>query len=161
GARAPFEIRHVNVVMALVIVGTLTLVHSPVLDFKRIAVTSQAARALRGEGDVDFNYLRHHAGRHGILALQALSASGSSVVSERARIALAEVNRGALLAGSRDLATDRSRLRARVEVYPRGSRLPDDLVERLLVVLGTQRWRLACVDAGPTCAVILIDLDGD
>src|SRR5262249_12491553 len=69
--------------------------------------------------------------------------------------------RGALLAGSRDLATDRSRLRARVEVYPRGSRLPDDLVERLLVVLGTQRWRLACVDAGPTCAVILIDLDGD
>jgi len=161
GARAPFEIRHVNVVMALVIVATLTLVHSPALDFKRIAVRNQVARAHRGEGDVDFSYLRHHAGRVGILALRTLSESGPAPIAERARIALAEMNRSDVLARGRAPAADRDRLRARIEVYPRGSRLPDDLIERLLAVLGTQRWRLACVDAGPTCAAILIDLDGD
>jgi hypothetical protein len=163
GARAPFEIRHVNVVMALTIVAALILVHTPVLDFKRIAVKSQVARVDRAASTFDFSYLRHHAGRHGILALQALAGSAMPTVADRARLALAEVNRrslGALVRGA-DPAGDRTRLRARLEVYPRGSVLPGDLVEHLLALLAKQRWLLACVDAGPPCAALLVDLNGD
>jgi len=163
GARTPFEIRHVNVAMALVIVAALVVVHSPLLDFKRIAVRSQIARLARAPGAFDFSYLRHDAGRHGILALQALSATGAPDIAGRARSALAELDRRELgpLARGHDLPGDRRRLQSRVEVYPRGRSLPEGLAERLLAVLEKQRWQLACVDTGPPCAALLIDLDGD
>jgi hypothetical protein len=163
GARAPFEIRHVNVVMALVIVAALILVHTPLLDFKRIAVKSQVARVGRPDVQFDFNYLRHNAGRHGILALQSLVASGLPPVVERARSVLAEPNRREFRALARtfDPAGDRARLRARVQVYPRGRLLPDELIEHLLTIVQKQRWQLACIDAGPPCTALLIDLDRD
>jgi hypothetical protein len=155
GGRAPFEIRHVNVVMALVVVAALLLVHSPVLDLKRIAVRSQVAGA---GGKLDSRYLRHDAGRHGILALQALAASGAPDVAEQARGALAEANQrkpGPFPTG------DRAHFLSRIEVYPRGRLLPEDLAERLFAVYKTNRWHLPCVDQGPPCAALLVDLDGD
>ena len=163
GARAPFEIRHVNLVMALVIVATLILVHTPLLDFKRIAVRSQVARLGRADTQFDFSYLRHHAGRHGILALQSLAASGSPAAADRARSALAEPNRREFpaLARAFDPAGDRARLRATIQVYPRGRVLPDELIEHLLTIVEKQRWQLACIDTGPPCAAVLIDLNGD
>ena len=156
GGRAPFEIRHVNVVMALVVVAALLLVHSPVLDLKRIAVRSQVAGA---GGKLDSRYLRHDAGRHGILALQALAASGAPDVAEQARGALAEANRRS--AQGKIPPTDRAHFRSRFGVYPHDRGLPEDLVERLFATYQKRQWHLPCVDAGPRCEALLIDLDGD
>jgi hypothetical protein len=44
GTRAPFAVRHVNVVMALVLVGTLIAIHSPLVDLKRAATAAQLRR---------------------------------------------------------------------------------------------------------------------
>jgi hypothetical protein len=163
GDRRPLEIRHVNVVMALAIVAALLAVHSPALDLKRLAVRGQVARLDRAGDRFDFAYLRHDAGRHGILALQALGETGAGRVAERARSALAEANRrefGPLASGG-DPPSDRTRFRSRLDVYPRGTPLPEGLAERLFAVYEQSRWRLACIDTGPPCAVLLVDLDGD
>jgi uncharacterized protein DUF4153 len=161
GGRAPFEVRQVNVVMALVTIGVLLSVHSPILDLKRFAVRSQLARLADVGERFDFHYLRHDAGRHGILALQALSGTGDPAVAAQARSALAEVNRRELGAFAQDRPGNRDRFRSRIDVYPRGTPLPEDLVDRLFVVYEKQRWQLACIDSGVPCAALLIDLDGD
>jgi hypothetical protein len=138
-------------------------VHSPALDFKRIAVSSQIDRLAHGEGSFDFGYLRHDAGRHGILALHALSGTSAPLVAERARSALAEVNRrelGSITPGQM-VADGRSLIRSRIEVYPRGRSLPEGLTEHLRAVVEKDRLQLRCIDADPPCAALLIDLDGD
>jgi hypothetical protein len=41
---ASFEIQQVNIVMALVTIGVLLSVHSPILDLKRLAVMTEMGR---------------------------------------------------------------------------------------------------------------------
>jgi hypothetical protein len=162
GGGSRLQIRHVNVVMACAVVATLLAVHSPALDLKRLAVRAQVARVDRAGDRFDLAYLRHDAGRHGILALQALAGTRADRVAERARGALAEANRreSGPLAGP-EPPSDLARLVARLDVYPRGAPLPEGLAERLFAVYRSGRWRLPCIDTGPACAVLLVDLDGD
>jgi hypothetical protein len=149
--------------MALALVATLTAMHSPLVDLKRIAAAAQLER-LADEGDkFDFRYLRFQLGRHGLRALEALGRSPTERVATLAQRTLAEANQGdfGLLARPRPAANDRARFVSRIEVYPEGAALPDDLVDRLLAGYDKHRWELSCVDQGPPCLALLIDLDGD
>jgi hypothetical protein len=163
GARAPLPIRRVNVGMAIIIVVAVVAVHSPLLDLKRIAAASQSGRGGQAGESFDFDYLRFGTGRHGLLALQALARSGSEAIADRARMALAEANRGdhGPLARGQENPADKALFAARLAVYPKGRALPEDLIEHLYGVYRKDRWRLACVDQGPPCAALFIDLDGD
>ena len=162
GARAPFTVRHVNVVMALVMVATLVVIHSPVVDLKRVATSAQLER-LTAEGDkLDFHYLRFQLGRYGLQELEELTRSPSETVAELAKRAQAETDwRNFPIFGRRPFADDRARFLARFEVYPRDATLPDDLIDVLHDLYRRQRWRLQCVDAGAPCLALLVDLDHD
>lgn len=159
GRRAPFDIRHVNVVMALTVVGTVLVIQSPLVDFKRIAVASQLARVAEEGVRFDFRYLRFDTGRHGLVALRELGRSETPLVARQAQIALAEANRGP--DGARGGSADRARFLARIEVYPEGKQLPDELVEQLFAVYRDSRWRLWCIDQGTPCIALVTDLNGD
>lgn len=107
--------------------------------------------------------MRFDAGRHGLLALRELSRSETEGVAERARIALAEANwrdHGPLARGQ-DQQGDKQRFLARIEVYPKGKALADDLMEKLFAMHQKNRWVFACLDQGPPCAALSMDLDGD
>jgi hypothetical protein len=161
GRRAPFEIRHVNVVMALAIIATLVLIHSPLVDLKRVAVASQLARLGGAAEPFDFRYLRFDLGRHGLAALERLVTSDDVRIARQARIVLAEANRNAGdLFGRRPAALDQARFLSRIEVHPAGRELPADLAEQLLAQHRATR-RLWCVDQGPPCIALLVDLDDD
>lgn len=163
GGKAPFSIRQVNVVMALAMVAVLIAVHTPVLDFKRLAVNSQLGR-LNITGDkFDYAYLRHDAGRHGIRALQQLMQSDDAKVVARSKLMLGEANRRGYgpLARGQGKASDRERFMARIEVYPKGKTLPVVLPDFLFTVYEKDRYQLSCIDSGPPCALVLADLDGD
>jgi thiosulfate/3-mercaptopyruvate sulfurtransferase len=66
GTQAPFAVRHVNVVMALVIVATPVTIHSPLIDLKRVATAAQLRRVPVDGDKFDFQYLRFGLGRHGL-----------------------------------------------------------------------------------------------
>lgn len=54
---------------------------------------------------------------------------------------------------------DKTRFLSRIEVFPAGRQLPDDLAEQLLTA---QRERpLWCIDQGPACIALLVDLNDD
>jgi hypothetical protein len=162
GSRAPFDIRHVNVVMALAIVATLLAIHSPLVDLKRVAAASQVARLGATIDAFDFRYLRFDLGRHGLRALQELAASDTQQVAKQARTALAEPNRTeyGLFAGRKSRPIDEARFLSRVEVFPEGRELPHALAEQLLSAHREKRI-LWCIDQGPACVALLVDLDDD
>ena len=161
--KAPFAIRQVNVVMALVIVATLVAVQTPLLDFKRLAVSSQLGRLDISGDKFDYVYLRHDAGRHGILALQQLALSDDEKVLGRAKLVLTEANRREYgpLAREQGQLSDKARFVTRIEVYPKGKTLSEALSDFLFTVYEKNRYQLSCIDAGSPCAVVLVDLDGD
>ncbi len=164
GPRASFTVRHVNVVMALVMVATLVAIHSPLVDLKRIATAAQLRRLPVDPDHFDFRYLRFFLGRHGLVALERLAGSSPERVATLARRALAEADvRTSPLFGRRDrpAGEDRERFVARFEVYPNGTKLPDDLVDTLFDVYKDNRWRLLCVDEGAPCLTLFVDLDRD
>ena len=161
--KAPFAIRQVNVVMALAIVAVLVAVHTPLLDFKRLAVSSQLGRLDVSGDKFDYVYLRHDAGRHGVQALQQLTQSDDAKVLDRAKLALSEANRreyGPLARGQGSLS-DKARFNTRIEVYPKAKVLPEALSDVLFTTYTKDRFELSCIDSGSPCALILIDLDGD
>lgn len=161
GRRAPFAVRHVNVVMALAIVATLIAVQSPLVDLKRVATASQLTRLAHGATDFDFRYLRFDLGRHGLQALETLGKSDDERVAAPAKQALAEANRtdrGPFGEHApTELALDRFLMR--IEVFPPGRELPPDFATQLLAM--HHERPLHCITEGPPCLALLVDLDDD
>jgi hypothetical protein len=163
GTRAPFAVRHVNVVMALAIVAVLAAIHSPLIDLKRVATAAQLRR-VPVEGDkFDFRYLRSDLGRHGLIALQGLARSEMPRVAALAERALADAGTGDtwLFARQRPAAEDRTRFASRFEVYPDGTVLSAELVDALFEIYKAGKWQFPCVDRGAPCVALLADLDHD
>lgn len=163
GTRAPFAVRHVNVVMALAIVATLVAIHSPLVDLKRVATAAQLRRVSVDGDRFDFRYLRFDLGRHGLIALQVLARSETQRVAALAERALAEASTGDtwLFGRQRAVAEDRTRFASRFEVYPDGAALPTDLIDLLFGIYKTTTWQLPCIDRGAPCVALLVDLDHD
>lgn len=73
-----YELSRVNVVMGLVLLATMLLVSSPLLDFRKISVASQLKRLENNEvtlADFDFSFFRYSLARPGHEALMDLKAS--------------------------------------------------------------------------------------
>jgi len=163
GTQAPFAVRHVNVVMALVIVATLVTIHSPLIDLKRAATAAQLRRVPVDGDKFDFHYLRFGLGRHGLTALQGLARSETQRVAALAQRALAEAGTTdtGLFGHRQPIADDRTRFASRFEVYPDGAALPDDLIDVLFGIYKSSSWQLPCIDRGAPCVALLVDLDRD
>ena len=65
------------------------------------------------------------------------------------------------LAREQGKLSDKVRFVTRIEVYPKGKTLSEALSDFLFTVYEKDRYQLSCIDAGPPCAVVLVDLDGD
>ncbi len=73
----PRHLGRVNILMGWLVLATMILVNSPVLDFRSISLASQMQRVEAGEVDLrdfDYHYARHQLARPGYRQMQALIA---------------------------------------------------------------------------------------
>ena len=73
----PQHLGQVNRVMGWIVLATMLLVNSPLLDFRSMSLASQLARVEAGEIELrefDFHYAKHHLARPGYLEMQSLIA---------------------------------------------------------------------------------------
>ena len=156
----------VNSGMALLLVGVLLAVHTPLLDPARIATASQVGRLLAGTTEVgkfDFNYLRFSLGRAGDVALKGLAEladrPGAETIRSRAKAALAQQNRYAAneppVPGPQDI-------RARLTAYPKGSEIPESFISYLHARLLKQKFNypLLALKSGAPVPLAALDLGG-
>ncbi len=154
----------VNTWLALVVIGTLLAVHTPLLDPATISADSQVRRLLSGATTpdrFDFNYLRFDLGRAGNAALHALAEPGdhpqAGLIREKAKAALARKTR---YAGSEQTTPDESTIRARLRAYPPGSDVPESFTRFLAQRLahGNAGRYLHALKTGNAVPLLAIDL---
>lgn len=146
----------VNIVMGLVVMLSMLLVNSPLLDFRKISLDSQMARLNRGEielVDVDVHYIARNLGRPGYLALQKLKASSSATAEFIAEIDT-QYRPGKQINEPPDLLN----FTASLEVWPRDTHIPESLLPVLHAwsIENFQEWR-----APQDYALVKSDLNGD
>lgn len=69
------KLSRVNITMGLIVMALMVLVNSPILDFRKISLTSQMHRFDSGVTTItnlDVNYIDKHLGRSGYLTLESL-----------------------------------------------------------------------------------------
>lgn len=150
-----------NVVTAVVTVGLILALFSPLADPARLSVDSQMARIADGRlkpDKVDYRFLRFQSERYGVAALQTLKKEGGEV-GKRATEALAwESEREA-----EGPPAETVNLTQAIKVWPAGAVLPVDFLTmaaadkaRLQADCGTEN-----ADINGACNAILADVDGD
>jgi hypothetical protein len=160
------HIARINVAVAATVAGILVLATSPVLDPKRLAAASQAARVRSGAvaaGKFDYEYLRFELGRYGTDALAELSAGPNAEVAGFAKIALARVSRyeSRVPAGQ---SVPPEMLASRFQLYPEGTALDPALLEYLKTdtQLRPQEHPSCLKNSAETpCLMLALDLNGD
>ncbi|MGE0582798.1 MAG: hypothetical protein AB7P31_11795 [Steroidobacteraceae bacterium] len=147
----------VNVVVALTLIGTLTLMLTPILSPYRLAAASQGARVLAGSGAND-----------GYTAL-ALDAGG---YGRRRLAALAKLEGGAATAHIRASATAALELRSRFDrrpaspavlalvAFPEG-RTIDTHLRAAIAITGAGIGDIQCASPSTACPVLFVDLNRD
>lgn len=153
-----------NTWLALLVIGTLLAVHTPLLDPSAISASSQMRRLLSGAVKperFDFDHLRFDLGRAGVEALRALAELGdhphSGVIRDKARDALARKTR---YADHEQIALDETAIKARLKPYPLGSTVPEPfivfLAERL--ASASSSHHLTALRTGKAVPLLAIDL---
>jgi hypothetical protein len=157
----------VNTWMAMLVIGVLLAVHTPLLDPSRISANSQVGRLVSGVADVhkfDFNYLRFNLGRPGDDALRALAEYSdhpkADVIREKAKEALARTNR---YARNAQPLPSKEEVVVRLKVYPADAQIPDSFVDHLHDRLSRPKgdYSLGALKTGKPVPVLSIDLGGD
>lgn len=150
-----------NIATAVVVIGVILALFSPLADPARISAADQMKRLEDGRitsDKFDYEFLRFRSGRYGIEALKALRARATgpdaAVISKRAAAALVQ----AQPTYTGFTATTTKPLVDRITVYPQGQRLPAGF-------LG-QDWSASypeplCLMSQNTCDAFIVDLDGD
>jgi hypothetical protein len=132
---APLE--RANVWTAVLSVGLILALFSPLADPTRLSVADQIARLERGAVSpekFDYRFLRFESGKAGLAGLKRLSASPNAEVARRARETAAARNRW------EDVATGAPERTPVFEVWPAGAALPDGFVSSI----GTDDGRYQC-----------------
>lgn len=157
----------VNTWMALLLIGILLAIHTPLLDPQRISVSSQVSRLLAGVTEVDrfdFNYLRFNLGRPGDEALKALAElSGhpeADDIRAKAKEALARNDRHA---AKQQPIPGRDEIAARMKSYPAEAQIPSTFVEYLHDRLTKAKfdYPLNPLKSGKAVPVLALDLGAD
>jgi hypothetical protein len=156
-----------NVMTALVIVGVLLMLRSPVLDPARISVADQVHRLEAGiitPEQFDFAFLRYRAGRFGTDELERLAArpqgSQAAAIAERANQAR---RANTPYQATHPLPAISQEMRARniTVVQPSGGVLPDSFLRETWTSVSRPFLVPRCLVADAKCEAILTDLDGD
>ena len=156
-----------NIVTALIVVGLLLALNSPIADPYRISVADQISRLQSGRispGEFDFAFLRFGSGRYGTRALEQLASHAqgpqAAVIAERAAKALgatmlSQVSPAKPHISARQLADNIT------VIAPAGGTLPESFLQQDWSA--SQRpWLLPpCLAAWAKCEAIVADLDGD
>lgn len=142
-----------NVATAVLEVGVILALFSPLADPARLSVADQVSRLERGAVAArafDFQFLRWQSGRSGITALERLAQSGDPDIAGRATTALAETDRHAVR------FNQTMPVRPRIQPWPVNQPLPADFLNPPRV--GDPR--VNCTSEGD-CVATRIDLDRD
>lgn len=157
----PLEIT--NIVTAVVVVGLILALFSPLADPARLSVNDQMARIADGRlkaDEIDYLFLRFRADRYGLVALKTLKAKGGEV-GKRADEALAW--RDERSADPKVPAVKPGALEAAIRPSPKGDALPTDFWS--MDAKDRDNLEMFCVRTGPDenehCEATQIDLDGD
>lgn len=150
----PLEIT--NIVTAVIVVGLILAIFSPLADPARLSVNDQMARIAAGKiapDKVDYRFLRFESQRYGLEALKTLKAKGGEV-GKRAGEALSTSDRSRL-AGP--LLAEVSPVQ--VAVAPKGKVLPSGF----LALRGAERdgGLSNCLDKSKPCRAVMLDLNDD
>lgn len=152
----------VNILAALVALGLMIGLMTPLGDPARIAVNDQMRRLAQGTispEQFDFTFLRFHAARYGIDALERLKADKSS---QRARVIARYAEEALRRDPTRPQEFSPRQLLARIAVYPAGSALPPSFLAQDWT--GVVPSPLSCVresGGAQPCEAFFADFDGD
>ncbi|MFZ4606367.1 MAG: DUF4153 domain-containing protein [Caulobacter sp.] len=150
----PLEIT--NIVTAVVVVGLILALFSPLADPARLSVNDQMARIAAGRlapDKVDYRFLRFESERYGVAALKTLKAKGGEV-GKRAGEALALDDRWARVSPS-----ERPEGPKTVTVWPRDRSLPKAFLERRWLDDSMPEPR--CNTTDDKCEATFADLNSD
>lgn len=142
-----------NVATAVLEIGVILALFSPIADPARLSVADQMARLERGDVEpdqFDYRFLRFQSGKAGEAALERLTRSSDPVVARSARNVMAVRNRWD------DTDVGSPNRRPEFEVAPAGATLP----EGFAVAVPPTDERAQCAgQAG--CVARAMDVDGD
>ncbi len=141
-----------NVAAAVLTVGVILALFSPLLDPARLSVGDQVARLKRGAvsaTDFDYGFLRWNAGRTGQRALADLAQSSNADIAARAKRAQASTSRY-----DDEQVTPPSK--PRITAWPKGAFLP----EGFDAPVSSGDPRFAC-SGTEDCVAVLRDMNGD
>ncbi|WP_292036575.1 MULTISPECIES: DUF4153 domain-containing protein [unclassified Brevundimonas] len=141
-----------NVAAAVLTVGVILALFSPLLDPARLSVGDQIARLKRGAvtaAEFDYGFLKWDAGRTGQRALAELARSSNADIAARAKRAQASASRY-----DDDQVTPPSQ--PRITVWPKGAVLP----EGFDAPVSSGDPRFAC-SGTEECVAVLRDMNGD
>ncbi|MNS44801.1 hypothetical protein D3C72_772520 [compost metagenome] len=144
-----------NVAAAVLTVGVILALFSPLLDPARLSVGDQVARLKRGAvsaAQFDYGFLRFEAGKSGRAALADLAKSSNAEIARRAKAAQATGNRYDLKQNDESIPSHTPRIAA----WPTDAALPAGFVAP--VRPGDPRY--GCQEAAD-CVAAARDLNGD
>ena len=148
-----------NFRVALLALGLMIIMFTPLASPLRISVADQMARLESGKvtpQKFDYAYLRWKGGRYGQAALAVLSRSPNAHTRLAAGDALKRKERYEPYTPAPTL------LAQRITVYPRGARLPESFLKTDWGKKQARRSPSECMGAMNTpCDALLADLDGD
>jgi hypothetical protein len=157
-----------NVFTAVITVGLLLALLSPIADPYRVSVADQIGRLKSGKisaGQFDYTLLRFRTGSYGMNALRQLAdnAEGpeSGEIKERSNKALAATSQFQLRQTGQ--ATPASRAGNITVLFPKGASLPPSFLQFSSATTPAQSvWQLpSCLIRDAKCEALLVDLDGD
>ena len=149
------QLSQVNVIMGLLVLALMLLVNSPLLDFRKISLSSQLARLERGDvtpGEFDYNYLRNELAGPGYQSLQTLH---SRYRESHPTVALRIQNLYAEHAG---IDPDEQKTQLKAAIDSGGHAVPDELLDAIYDSVKDNPHDLAQTKS---YQLIPIDLDED
>ena len=154
----------VNIATAFVVLGTVLLLFSPLVDPARISVNSQLARLESGKvgaDKFDLVYLRFEGKRFGQEALARLDAvrgKNDALLSGR----IAAVNKMRWRWDQEEQVATPAARASNMRVLPEGTRLPDSFLRTDWTAVPGEVYTPRClVMAKARCSAYLLDVDGD
>lgn len=131
----------VNIGMGLIVLVSMLLVNSPILNFQRIASDSQIARLNDGKvtlKEFDYNYFASNLGRQGYLAMQDLKAQIKNSHPEQVAI-IERMYVNPDFETVKELET-LSEFIAHSVFWPQQEAFPDDLIESIFDTVHFSNW---------------------